>query len=416
MHNGITWHNFTYISIHNSPNRAPTKSINKRDFKHIDMQMVVDDAMVMFEDNCNHDGDSVDILTNLLESKIAALVDKHAPFKRVRERPTRKPWITNTLLKQISYKNRLYNRKLINDSKPHETWDVMNIIADKRTNSRDNQELVNDGQIVTQPTDIANVLNMFFSSIGFKINNDLKQSVTTESSACFLNPNGFKLQHVTCANVLITLNNLSNTKKGEVTQIPTFILYKWLSFIIASPLTSIINKVISTSSFPHIWKEALVTPLHQPGDPCNPSSYIPISSLPILSKHRKSDCSPNTCIPYLELNYLISCNQFGFRERNSTQSLLLQLTNKWLATLDSIIGENYICLTTLDIKTAFDSVDHDLLLYKMCNYFPFNASTTKLMSCYLDKRHQSVKTNGVISICRCSSRICARPIIIYYVC
>ena len=61
----------------------------------------------------------------------------------------------------------------------------------------------------------------------------------------------------------------------------------------------------------------------------------------------------------------------------------------------------YAChLTTLDIKKAFDSVDHDLLLYKMCNYFQFNASTTKLMSSYSDKRHQSVKTNGVISTSR----------------
>ena len=97
-----------------------------------------------------------------------------------------------------------YYRKLINDSEPHEKWDVMNIIADKRKNARDIQEPVNGGQIVTQPTDIANVLNMFFSSIGFKINNDLKQTVTTENSAWFLNPNGFKLQHVTCSNVLMT--------------------------------------------------------------------------------------------------------------------------------------------------------------------------------------------------------------------
>ena len=81
----------------------------------------------------------------------------------------------------------------------------MNIIADKRKNSKDIKELVNDGQIVTQPTDIANVLNMFFSSIGFKINNDLKKTVTTDNSAWFLNPNGFKLQHVTCANVLIVM-------------------------------------------------------------------------------------------------------------------------------------------------------------------------------------------------------------------
>ena len=40
-------------------------------------------------------------------------------------------------------------------------------------------------------------------------------------------------------------------------------------------------------------------------------------------------------------------------------------------------------------------VDHDLLLYKMCNDFQFKASTTKFMSL-----HQSVETNGVISISR----------------
>ena len=125
----------------------------------------------------------------------------------------------------------------------------------------------------------------------------------------------------------------------------------------------------------------------------------PISSLPILSKVTEKVIA-HQIRAYLELNSLISCNQFGFRERHSTQSLLLQLTNKWLTTLDSIIGEKYVCLTTLDIKKAFDSVDHDLLLYKMCNYFQFNASTTKLMSSYLDKRHQSVKTNGVISTSR----------------
>ena len=98
------------------------------------------------------------------------------------------------MLLNIQETKQRYYRKLINDSKPHAKWDVMNIIADKRKNSRDIQELVNDGQIVTQPTDIANVLNMFFSSIGFKINNDLKQTVTTENSAWFLNPNGFKVK------------------------------------------------------------------------------------------------------------------------------------------------------------------------------------------------------------------------------
>ena len=141
---------------------------------------------------------------------------KNRLFKSSRNNASKWPYykeFINILLLNIQETKQRYYRKLINDSKPHEKCDVVNIIADKRKNSRDIPELVNDGKIVMQPTDIANVLNMFFSSIGYKINNDLKQTVTTENSAWFLNPSGFKLQHVTCANVLMTLNNLSNNKK-----------------------------------------------------------------------------------------------------------------------------------------------------------------------------------------------------------
>ena len=51
----------------------------------------------------------------------------------------------NNLLLNIQETKQRYYRKLINDSKPHAKWDVVNIIADKRKNSRDIQELVNDG-------------------------------------------------------------------------------------------------------------------------------------------------------------------------------------------------------------------------------------------------------------------------------
>ena len=64
---------------------------------------------------------------------------------------------------------------------------------------------------------------------------------------------------------------------------------------------------------------------------------------------------------------------------------------------NNITGEQYSCLTTLDIKKAFDSVDHELLLYKMCNLFNFHSSTIKLMANYLTSRCQYLKTYGAIS-------------------
>ena len=109
--------------------------------------------------------------------------------------------------------------------------------------------------------------------------------------------------------------------------------------------------MIRNSTFPDIWKKALVTPLPKPGDPSNPSNYRPISSLPILSKIAEKIMS-SQIRQYLESNSLISPKQYGFREKHYTQSLLLQLSNKWLETLDNITGDKYVCLTYLDMKKA----------------------------------------------------------------
>lgn len=57
----------------------------------------------------------------------------------------------------------------------------------------------------------------------------------------------------------------------------------------------------------------------------------------------------------------------------------------------------YICLTALDIKKAFDTVDHNILLSKLANHFHFHPSSIKLMSSYLCSRKQSVKANNTIS-------------------
>ena len=148
---------------------------------------------------------STDQLANNIESKITKLVNKHAPFKNIRVRPTRKPWITRELIKLIYTKNRLFNEtknnvnqwesykefrkyvllkishakmeyytRLIKDSKTHEIWNVMNQLNDKVNKSKDISELFHQGKMVTEPIDIANNLNDFFCNVGKKINNDLK--------------------------------------------------------------------------------------------------------------------------------------------------------------------------------------------------------------------------------------------------
>ena len=225
MHNGITWHNFTSVSINTTPTRAPRKIVNKRNFKNFNAQHFISDASYIIPFYISPPNNSADDLANDLENKINELVDKHAPFKCVRVRPTRKPWITAELVKLISQKNRMfkncrknqaqwgeykefrnfvllqirqakkcYYKALIDNSKPRDKWAVLNKIADKRKKSQDIAILNYENTTVTSQSEIANTLNKFISEIGSTINKDLTKVVPYNTTTLNSNPNGFKVE------------------------------------------------------------------------------------------------------------------------------------------------------------------------------------------------------------------------------
>ena len=99
---------------------------------------------------------------------------------------------------------------------------------------------------------------------------------------------------------------------------------------------------------------------------------------------------------YIDMHGLLSPHQFGFRKGLSTEQMLLLIVNRVLGKMDTKQPQ-YISLLSLDIRKAFDTVNHHILLKKLETLFLFSDSSLKLIKSYLTDRVQKVKVGYSVS-------------------
>ena len=90
---------------------------------------------------------------------------------------------------------------------------------------------------------------------------------------------------------------------------------------------------------------------------------------------------------------LIRESHSGFREGHSCETALLKIINDWNNSIDNgyLIGSVF-----LDLRRAFDLVNHSILINKLLIYGLSEISVAWFES-YLSNRQQSTYVNGVIS-------------------
>ena len=169
-------------------------------------------------------------------------------------------------------------------------------------------------------------------------------------------------------------------------------LLKQIIHVIADPLAHIFNQSLQQGVFPDLFKIAKVNPIFKKGDSHEISNYRPISLLPSISKVLEKIVY-NRLFDFLNTHNILNSNQYGFRKNHSTDQALIQIYDK---ITNAMANKQHVIGIFLDLSKAFDTLDHNILLYKL-EFYGIRGQALSWFKDYLIKRKQYVTFNGLNS-------------------
>ena len=159
---------------------------------------------------------------------------------------------------------------------------------------------------------------------------------------------------------------------------------------VLSLLTYIFNKVLSTGIFPERLKFSEVRPLCKKGDITEFSNYRSISLLTSFSKIIEKNIYKRLYSYLNDDNNILVGDQYGFREKFSTETAIYTLLNN---VLSSLVRRTLVGGLFCDLQKAFDCINHEIHVVKM-KFHGISGIANKLEGSYLENRYQRISVNN----------------------
>ena len=424
----ISDHFCQFFSFPFFENTNKTKDQSGRNYRNFDKRPFCEDMdKVNWHNHLETEKRNPNLCLEKFLTKANLIMDKHLPLKKLSQQEILqrdKPWITKGLLKSIkiknivhrkmrrakdlnrkeelhakykTYKNRIlkltrlskanhFNRFFIeNKTNLLKVWQgIKSIINTKPSKNKQSITALRvNGKIISDKKNIAETMNKFFVDIPKKIESKIKQS-KKNFKEYLGNPflDIFSLNPTNPNEIESKISSLKNNKANGPNSLPTKIMEECKKGI-SIPLSIIINLSFSTGIFPNRLKLANIFPIHKGDDKDNCNNYRPIALLSNLSKIIEKLVHARLYF-YLEANHILYEHQYGFRLNHSTTHALIATTEEIRHACDN--GE-YACITYLDLKKAFDTVNHHILLEKMKHY-GIKGTENDWFRSYLTERRQ----------------------------
>lgn len=196
------------------------------------------------------------------------------------------------------------------------------------------------------------------------------------------NPSSIFLFDTTCDEIRAKISSLKNSATVKDSNI-----YKQNELILSPILCDLINNCFVSGKFPEQLKISRIIPIYKAGNPHQTTNYRPISILPVLSKIFES-LFCDRINSFIYRHNIIHENQFGFQRNSSALSAATTLVDLLQRHLDIISG-TIACCVFIDLKKAFDTVPHELLLETL-NKYEIRGNANRILHEYLKNRKQYV--------------------------